>query len=443
MPGVPRPRVREGQASGQRQTPDVYGDLQPAVGFRPALPGHRGGRVSEPRQGHGADQSRVGRPAQGGNEREAELGADPGSEWGERLRAEVRAPLVREWQGAQATVNPARSNAAWVLLARAASSLRQRLMYVKAVSMGDAVPHTDFDATVHSVFESAVNLCLTAGGGLLTLVGSSQADLPQGIRVDIPENFSFEIARPGEQATCRNGLLRVGSLALELRNARRWKCDLPALRADMTNPAVANAWRRAWHALSTRQGRSGYEVITENLVFSDNVARPGTLRKVEEAIRDLVDATGRYDSNLAREVGALIGLGAGLTPSCDDLLAGYLAGLWCAVRGRSERVRFISDLGKEVLRLSSTTTRVSRTYLQHATRGQVSSLLVDLAGAICQGEDSDDLLEAAEAAMRVGHTSGMAAVAGLLLGLAVWNGDHLLNGIKSAGLQASPQRDSL
>jgi hypothetical protein len=313
-------------------------------------------------------------------------------------------------------------------------------MYLKAVSMGDAVPHTDFDATVHSVFESAVNLCLTRGRELLTLVGSSQADLPQGIRVDIPDNFSFETARSGEQATCRDDLLRFGSLAIELRNARRWKCDLPALQADMTNPAVANAWRCAWQVLSKRQGCSGYEVITENLVFSDNVVSPGRLGNVEEAIRDLVDATRQYDLTLTRAVGTLIGLGAGLTPSCDDLLAGYLAGLWCAVQRRSERVRFISDLGKEVLRLSSRTTGVSRTYLHHATRGQVSSLLVDLAGAICQGEDSDDLLEIAEAAMRVGHTSGMASVAGLLLGLAVWDGDHLLKDVNGAGLQASPLR---
>jgi len=164
-------------------------------------------------------------------------------------------------------------------------------MYLKAVSMGDAVPHTDFDATVHSVFESTVNLRLTRGRELLTLVGSGQADLPQGIRVDTPENFSLETARSGEQATCRDDLLCFGSLTIELPNARRWKCDLPALQADMTNPAVATAWRCARQLLSERQGCSRYEVITETLIFSDNVVRPGRLGNVEEAMRDLVEAT--------------------------------------------------------------------------------------------------------------------------------------------------------
>jgi hypothetical protein len=330
-----------------------------------------------------------------------------------------------------------RSNAAEVLLAEAAFPLRQTLMYLEAILIGDAVPHTDFDATVHSVFQSAINLCLTRRSELLTLVGSGQADPPQGIRLDTPEDFSFEMVHSGEQATCRNDLLRFGSLTVDLGSAKRWKCDLPTLQADMTNPAVATAWRCAWQALNSRQGCSGCEIITENLVFSDNVVRLGRPGLVEEAIRDLVDATRHYDRTVTRAIGALIGLGAGLTPSGDDLLVGYLAGLWCSVQSRSERVQFISDLGKEVLRFSPHTNDISRTYLYHATRGQVSNLLVDLAGAICQGEDTDYLVDTAEAAMQIGHTSGMVAVGGLLLGLAVWDGDHLLKEINKRELQPS------
>lgn len=116
---------------------------------------------------------------------------------------------------------------------------------------------------------------------------------------------------------------------------------------------------------------------------------------------------------------------------------GHLAGLWCTVQSRSERVQFISGLGKEVLRLSSQTNGISRIYLYHATRGQVSILLATLAGAICQGESLDHLIDVAEDAMRVGRTSGMVAVTGLLLGLAVWNGDHLWKDINKTGLQRS------
>ena len=290
-------------------------------------------------------------------------------------------------------------------------------MFLKAISIGDAVPHADFDAAVHSVFRSAVNLSPAKESNLLTLVTSSEADLPQGIRVDTPEDFSFESGalRAGEPAACRDELLRFGPLTIDLRGARRWKCDLPSLQADLTDPSVATAWRNAWDALNKRQVQLNAEIIAEDLFRSDETIRAGA------AMRGLLDATRRTDPAAPASVRPLIGLGSGLTPSGDDLLVGYLAGLWCAVRNSRERTQFVTGLGETVIRLSHLTNAISRTYLTHAARGQVSSRLADLAEAICRGENSDRLLTAAESAMQVGHTSGMDAVTGLLIGLVVWS----------------------
>ncbi len=308
------------------------------------------------------------------------------------------------------------------------------LMYLKAISIGDAVPHTDFNATVHSVFRSAMNLRLTRGGKLLTLVASSEADLPQGIRVDTPDDFSFEIFRAGEQVTCRDDILRLGLLTIELHNARYWKCDLPALQADLTNPAVSTSWQRAWQTLNERQVQSDAEIIAENLFRSDERIRTGVPRKAGEAMRNLFESTRRYDLTSISSVRSLIGLGTGLTPSGDDLLVGYLAGLWCTVQGKNERLQFISNLGEMIIRLSPQTNDISRTYLYHTSRGQVSSRLADLAEAICRGENSDRLLTTIESAMQVGHTSGMDAVTGLLIGLAVWTSPETTPALSAAGI---------
>ena len=290
-------------------------------------------------------------------------------------------------------------------------------MFLKAISIGDAVPHADFDAAVHSVFRSAVNLSPAKESNLLTLVTSSEADLPQGIRVDTPEDFSFESGalRAGEPAACRDELLRFGPLTIGLRGARRWKCDLPSLQADLTDPSVATACQSVWDALNARQVQLNAEIIAEDLFRSDETIRAGA------AMRGLLDATRRTDPAAPASVRPLIGLGSGLTPSGDDLLVGYLAGLWCAVRNSRERTQFVTGLGETVIRLSHLTNAISRTYLTHAARGQVSSRLADLAEAICRGENSDRLLTAAESAMQVGHTSGMDAVTGLLIGLVVWS----------------------
>ena len=83
-------------------------------------------------------------------------------------------------------------------------------------------------------------------------------------------------------------------------------------------------------------------------------------------------------------------------------------------------MQFLARLGETVFHLSSRTNDISRTYLYHAAQGQVSSQLSDLAEAICHGEDRERLREVAAAAFRVGHTSGMDSVTGLLIGLAAW-----------------------
>jgi hypothetical protein len=118
----------------------------------------------------------------------------------------------------------------------------------------------------------------------------------------------------------------------------------------------------------------------------------------------------------------LVGLGTGLTPSGDDILTGFLAGLWCAVRGKPERGAFLEAVAELVNLYASRTNDIARTFLCLAARGQVSSRLVDLAATICEGASPARVSAAAEGAMQVGHTSGMESVNGLLLGLAAWDG---------------------
>jgi hypothetical protein len=290
-------------------------------------------------------------------------------------------------------------------------------MYFKAISIGYAIPRADFDAAVHSVFRSALNLRLKGAEDLLTLVASSEADLPQGIRVDAPDDFTFEIFHTGERVTCHADILRLGSLMIELRDAQRWKCDLPALQVDLTTQAVSTSWQRAWQILNERQIQLQAEIIAQNL-FRVDESSAGVPRKAGEAMRKFFDATQRFDLGDVSAIRALIGLGSGLTPSGDDLLVGYFAGLWCSVSGQDARAGFISNFGDVVNRLSHLTNDISRTYLYHAAQGQVSSRLSDLAEAICRGDNSERLLDSA---MQVGHTSGMDAVTGLLIGLVAWN----------------------
>jgi hypothetical protein len=295
-------------------------------------------------------------------------------------------------------------------------------MSFTAISIGYAVPTEDFDAAVHSAFQSALNLRLRGDDGLLTLLASGEGDLPQGIRLHTPKNFSFEEIQPGEAALCRDGILRFknSSLAIQLNGARRWKCNLPALKFDPTRPAVSAAWDYVWHLLNKEQRLTGSEIVADDLFQQNGPGHASVSYRVSEALFGLLKATRQYDITDASAVSGLIGLGTGLTPSGDDLLVGYMAGLWCTIQQRSDRTQFIASLGKTIIQLSYKTNDISSTYLHHAAQGQVSSHLAHLAESICRGDDTRQLDKIAETAMKVGHTSGMDALSGLLIGLRAW-----------------------
>ncbi len=293
-------------------------------------------------------------------------------------------------------------------------------MHLQAVSIGQAVPLA-FTATVHSTFRSALNLRLTDDDPLLTLVTADEADLPQGIRLDTPTGFSFERFQPGEVVICRANLLRFVSLTIDLSGASRWRCDLPSLHADLDQAPVAAAWRLAWEGLNRHQREARTAIRAEEL-WIEGKASSDLSRRAGAALRRLWAATRQCDARAASSAArALIGLGPGLTPSGDDLILGYLTGLWCAVQSEPQRLPFLSQFGETVTSLARHTTSISRTYLFHAAHGQVSSRLEHLARAICRATPPARLLPLLEAAARMGHSSGMDATSGLLLGLTAWS----------------------
>ena len=296
-------------------------------------------------------------------------------------------------------------------------------MILEAISIGYAVPHRDFVARVHSVFQRSINLQPEGESVLLTLTASSQVDLPQGIRLGTYNGSHFDNLKIGEGVYCREGILsfQKSSLRVNLGKAHRWRCNLAALKTNLTDPAVALAWNHVWAELTKRQISARSEIVAQEFFRSNEGVRVIVADKAGQAVRRLVQATRCYDLAAIPAAQELIGLGTGLTPSGDDLLIGYLTGLWCTVRKKIDRRRFLTKLGQAIVDLSQGTNDISRTYLFHAAQGQVASHLVTLAQAISQGEDPKRLLDIAEAAIQVGHTSGMDTVTGLLLGLIAWS----------------------
>lgn len=298
-------------------------------------------------------------------------------------------------------------------------------MHIQASTIGEAVPRDSFDALIHSVFDTAINFQLVHTDRVLTLLVSDQYELPQGIRIT-QRPASLPSLTVGRSAVCRAGILRFESspLTIDLRGAPVWTCHVSELNADMYSASTAASWTQVWQMLNTRQMANQAEIVADDLL--QHAAGSLLSQTLHRPVMQLLSSTAQFNIEGSVQAAAkMIGLGPGVTPAGDDILIGFLAGLWSTSGDNPLRLAFIRSFGSRLMETAGQTSLISGTYLYHSTHGQFSSTLSNLAEAISQG--SRDIGNAAEAAMRVGHSSGMDSVTGLLMGLHTWTDATLRN----------------
>jgi hypothetical protein len=286
-------------------------------------------------------------------------------------------------------------------------------MQFHAASIGSAIPQDNFNATIQSLFDSSLNLRLEHEDRLITILVSDHYELPQGIRVD--KKIPIQSLTVGLRAASRGGILRFDSspLTIDLRNAAIWDGRLPVLTGDFEQ-----AWLIMWQTLNDGQRLKKTELIAEDLFRSDQ----GSLltRKLSQPAHKLIASAKKFDSHACAEAAhEMIGLGPGVTPSGDDILIGFLAGLYSTACNQKDRLEFIQAFGNALFIFSKETNDISRTYIRHAVKGEFSSSIVALIEAIHDG-DEGRLISVTKNAMQIGHSSGMDSITGLLIGLAAW-----------------------
>lgn len=287
-------------------------------------------------------------------------------------------------------------------------------MQLQAVSIGSAVPQNNFNATIQSLFVSSLNLRLDNYDKLITILVSDHYDLPQGIRVN--QTLPIQPLNIGGAAVSRGGIIRFESspLAIDLRGAKIWGGKLPHL-----NEPTEQAWSIIWQTLNAGQIQSKSDLIAEELFQPDHA--PHLTRNLSMPVRGLIAAAERFDPHACTDAAKkMIGLGPGVTPTGDDILIGFMAGLYCMLGCKTDRLNFIEEFGKGLFFLSKKTNEISRTYIQHAIKGEFSSSMVGLIEAIRAG-DEGRLICATKSTMQIGHSSGMDSITGFLVALAAWN----------------------
>jgi Protein of unknown function (DUF2877) len=279
-------------------------------------------------------------------------------------------------------------------------------MHLTALSAGPEAPRIRFNGVIHSVFDQACNIRLD-DGRLLALLVPSLGNVPHGARIAAPAGFGFaRHLAVGVPVGCRADVLRMAGFSIDFGTAKPWQAGLAAAAVDLRVPRVARAWRTAWRMLKQCPRAGDAQVAALSRIVDRrgfHLARAARHLRVDEA---------------ARAIAALIGCGPGLTPSGDDLIVGFLAGLWTTASDVPAKRMFRQALCAAVAAGAGATGDISRAYLTHATCGRFAEPLAMLAAGIGDGAPIGQIERLTDAALRVGHSSGRDGVLGLLLGLA-------------------------
>jgi len=231
---------------------------------------------------------------------------------------------------------------------------------------------------VHSVFRSSFNVMAS---GFLAHIGTTRDPLScLGINID-PRRMQrlLPCIRPGDRAVFRDGSLRIydreGVTAIPWGELEVISLEIP--RCPLPGPALQEA--------------------LESMGLKGRVGIP-----VDAALREALAALPTRPEQAIR---FLLGRGKGLTPSGDDILMGYGAGLlaW------GEPEPFCQALRQT---LDRQTTDVSIAYLRAMLDGCANQDFCQLFLAVREG-DTGRYPSQLETISRHGHTSGWDSLLGL------------------------------
>ncbi|UOF92369.1 DUF2877 domain-containing protein [Fodinisporobacter ferrooxydans] len=282
------------------------------------------------------------------------------------------------------------------------------------------------EGIVHSKFASSVNLQF--GERLVNLANEEHGKLPFGVLVNEKELPLLIHAISLGDFVYWNPLteelsFRLSGHVLEFKEGNRFAQKPRVTTFDLDR--IKRNTGKLINLLVDENRSNGFGGSMEDTILAifGNFARNSSCdsfppsSSFAESIQQLKLAFVSRNNNLMQEIlRFFIGRGPGLTPSGDDLLIGFLVAL---VYGRKDTDWFISCM--EELIFSSgrlLTTRVSEEYLYYAARKQFGSHILELCDAIFF-ERFDDVDLALQKALKVGHTSGMDTIIGILSGLSL------------------------
>lgn len=264
------------------------------------------------------------------------------------------------------------------------------------------------EGAVHSVYRHTVNIRLE-NGNLISLISRRTLLHPFAIRLE--EDGMEQLPGIREGGVCRATQAEIrldgqnGPVVLSWGREQLKNLSVNRLRGDAPAAALLEILNR----------KAGENAAKSALGFTVDPALDSPLLPWKERIYRLIAAALRAEAKEAATVGTqLVGLGWGLTPTCDDFIAGMLAAFWF---NRDYPIRKLAGLGECLAVCGETqTTAVSAQFLKWAAKGYFSQGILELLECL-RGEDEVCLCAKLQQLLSVGHSSGCDTLMGIVCGM--------------------------
>ena len=281
--------------------------------------------------------------------------------------------------------------------------------------------------SVHSVFRRAMNI--TVGDTLLSILSDTLPRMPNSVRLPAsqierlllrmrPDMAAFVGASP---CGC-SGFLSIPAcdVFISLPSTAAWEPRPQFAAYQWDREVVAYHVCTLAHYLQRMVCEQGLVALVCPLLLHTSTQLNAVARKALPMLRLLMQATGaRNRAAVERAACGLLGLGPGLTPSGDDVLAGFISVMVLLSSRLSVDEQSYEDVALWIAALApSRTTQLSATLLHYAAHGEVAESLGDVLIALASPvEAAEAVMQAARGLLQFGATSGGDTLLGVLLGL--------------------------
>lgn len=279
--------------------------------------------------------------------------------------------------------------------------------------------HNASRGKIHSRFQNAINIEL-CDSFLFNLIPYPIPPNPRSLLLPLFAWNRIQDSSPtvGMEVLIEDEKVKVPSIALVIsfEASESWD-SIPLLPGP---PVLEEEVRRNLQVIAkaikqrgnngTRSLHTGRASIPALKAFEDRIQKGADALCIAIINRDPV--------NISKSSHQLLGLGSGLTPSGDDVIAGLMAaGVFCALAYR--------DLGFDVQKINTQivvhalgrTTTFSQVLLSDASRGEVARPLGQLLQKVLCGGEEELIVSLTRQVMVLGASSGKDMLDGVLLGM--------------------------